>query len=129
MKHSDRRVRRCAVDCLVQLNDPSIIMHWGPSSSLMNNFWKISSQTVVTIARQILEHRQNEELQRFLLELLAKMLVSRNSFLSSIVVCILIGKLNIQITNSEKKNCRILHTKIQKLMNVFKQVLLLRLLF
>jgi hypothetical protein len=86
MKHSDRRVRRCAVDCLVQLNDPSIIMHWGPSSTLVNNFWKISSLTVVTIARQILDHRQNEELQKSLLELLAKILISRNSFLNSIVV-------------------------------------------
>lgn len=88
MKHSDRRVRRSAMDCLIQLNDPSIIMHWGPSSTLINNFWKISSQTVVTIARQILDHRQNEELQKSLLELLAKILISRNSFLSSVTVSI-----------------------------------------
>lgn len=86
MKHNDRRVRRSAIDCLTQLHDSSIIIHWGPSSTLINNFWKISSQTVLAIARQILDNRQNEELLKSLLELLAKILISRNNFLSGILV-------------------------------------------
>jgi hypothetical protein len=86
MKHNDGRVRRCAVDCLIQLHDPSIIIHWGPSSTLINNFWKISSQTVLCIALQILDNRQNEELSKSLLELLAKILIARNNFLSGIMV-------------------------------------------
>lgn len=86
MKHSDRRVRRSAVDCLIQLHDSSIIIHWGPSFTLIHNFWKISSQTVLAIARQILDNRQNEDLLKSLLELLAKILISRNSFLSGVMV-------------------------------------------
>ncbi|KAG2213997.1 hypothetical protein INT47_001268 [Mucor saturninus] len=85
MKHSDRRVRRSAADCLIQLHDSSFIAHWGPSITLINNFWKISSQTVLAIARQILDNRQNEDFLKSLLELLAKILISRNSFLRSIL--------------------------------------------
>lgn len=86
MKHNDRRVRRCAVDCLIQLHDPSIITHWGPASSLVNNFWRISSQTVLFIARQILDNRLSEEMLKALLELLSKILMARNKFLVGIVV-------------------------------------------
>jgi neurofibromin 1 len=86
MKHNDRRVRRSAIDCLIQLHDPSIIKHWGPSSTLLFNFWRISSQTVLSMARQILDNRQNEDLLKSLLESLAKILVSRNIFLSGIMV-------------------------------------------
>lgn len=85
MKHNDRRVRRCAVDCLIQLHDPSIITHWGPASSLVNNFWRISSQTVLFIARQILDNRLSEEMLKALLELLSKILMARNKFLVGIV--------------------------------------------
>lgn len=89
MKHSDRRVRRSAADCLVQLHDSSIIVNWGPSVTLINNFWKISSQTILAIARQILDNRQNEDFLKSLLELLAKILISRNSFLRSTLVNII----------------------------------------
>ncbi|GAA5815422.1 hypothetical protein MFLAVUS_008930 [Mucor flavus] len=85
MKHNDRRVRRSAIDCLIQLHDPSIIKYWGPSSTLLYNFWRISSQTVLSMARQILDNRQNEDLLKSLLESLAKVLISRNIFLSGIM--------------------------------------------
>jgi neurofibromin 1 len=86
MKHNDRRVRRCAVDCLIQLHDSSIIKHWGPASTLVNNFWRISSQTVLYVARQILDNRLNEEIIKSLLELLSKILMARNTFLAGILV-------------------------------------------
>lgn len=87
MKHSDRRVRRCAVDCLIQLHDSSNIIHWGPASTLVTNFWRISSQTVLYISRQALDNRLNEEVLKSLLELLAKILIARNTFLTGIMVC------------------------------------------
>ncbi|KAG1474757.1 hypothetical protein G6F57_010255 [Rhizopus arrhizus] len=82
MKHQDRRMRQAAVDCLTQLHDPSTIIHWGPSNSIMSTFWKISSQVVSSIARQILDNtRQNEELMNALFDLLSNTLDARNSFL------------------------------------------------
>lgn len=87
MKHQDKRVQRAVVDCLIQLHDPSIIVHWGPTNTIMTNFWKISSQAVISIARQILDTtRQDEELLRTLLDLLANILDSRNSFVIDVSV-------------------------------------------
>lgn len=89
MKHQDRRMRQAAVDCLTQLHDPSTIIHWGPSNSIMSTFWKISSQVVSSIARQILDNtRQNEELMNALFDLLSNTLDARNSFLIDVSVCI-----------------------------------------
>ncbi|KAL7314719.1 hypothetical protein PS15m_006255 [Mucor circinelloides] len=85
LRHVDRRVRRCAIDCLTQLHSPSIIKHWGSSSTVMSNFWKISSQTVLSIARQILDNRANEDYLKSLLDILSKILISRNTFLSSVM--------------------------------------------
>ncbi|KAI8357236.1 hypothetical protein BD560DRAFT_197971 [Blakeslea trispora] len=85
LRYPDRRVRKAAMDCFSQLHSAENIFHWGPSSTLTNNFWKISSQTITTMARQILDFRQNEELSKNLLELLSKILVSRNTFLHNIM--------------------------------------------
>ncbi|KAI8370897.1 hypothetical protein EDC96DRAFT_502763 [Choanephora cucurbitarum] len=85
LRYPDRRVRNAAIDCLSQLHSAENVRHWGPSSTLTNNFWKISSQTIATMARQILDFRQNEELSKNLLELLSKILVSRNTFLRNIM--------------------------------------------
>ena len=86
LRYPDRRIRNAAIDCLSQLHSAENVRHWGPSSTLTNNFWKISSQTIATMARQILDFRQNEELSKNLLELLSKILVSRNTFLRNIMV-------------------------------------------
>ncbi|RCI06233.1 Ras GTPase activating protein ira2, partial [Rhizopus stolonifer] len=85
LRYSDKRVRKATVDCLGQLHNAENIGHWGPSSTIVNNFWKVSCQTVTTIAYQVLDCRQNEGLSKCLLELLAKILVSRNSFLNSVI--------------------------------------------
>ncbi|KAG0745150.1 hypothetical protein G6F62_003419 [Rhizopus arrhizus] len=85
MRHQDHRVRRAAVDCLTQLHNPSIIVHWGPSETIMANFWKISCQVVLSIARQILDiSRQTEPSMKILLDLLANILDARTTFLTDI---------------------------------------------
>ena len=86
IRHQDKRVQRCAVDCLIQLHDPTIIQHWGPATHLIQNFWRISSHTVLFISRQILDNRMNEDTLKQLLELLSKILLSRNAFLTQIMV-------------------------------------------
>jgi neurofibromin 1 len=87
MRHQDHRVRRAAVDCLTQLHNPSIIVHWGPSETIMANFWKISCQVVLSIARQILDiSRQTEPYMKILLDLLANILDARTIFLTDISV-------------------------------------------
>lgn len=130
MKHADRRVRKCAFDCLTQLHGSSIIKHWGPSSTVINNFWKISSQTILSIARQILDNRTSEDYLKSLLDLLSKILISRNTFLSSVMVkssfFFLVYKAHEKIEYI-LLFYRILHMIIQKLMNVFKLVLPLKL--
>lgn len=88
MRHKDRRVRKNASDCLFLLNDATNIKHWGPDSSVATSYWKISSQTKHTIAHLLLDNRHNEDLSKSLLEMLAKLLVSRNAFLRSITVTI-----------------------------------------
>ncbi|KAI9476341.1 MAG: hypothetical protein EXX96DRAFT_507481 [Benjaminiella poitrasii] len=84
-KHNDKRVRKSAIDCLIQLHDPSTIKYWGPILTQLNHFWRISSQVILSIARQILDNRQNEETSKSYLDLLAKILVSRNVYLESVV--------------------------------------------
>lgn len=74
------------MDCLTQLHGSAIIKHWGPSGTVMNNFWKISSQTILSIARQILDNRTNEDYLKSLLDILSKILISRNTFLGSAMV-------------------------------------------
>lgn len=87
MGHKDKRVRKNASDCLILLNDASHIKYWAPVASVASSFWKITSQTKQTMARFILDNRNsNEDLTKSLLEVLAKLLVSRNAFLRSATV-------------------------------------------
>ncbi|KAG1467326.1 hypothetical protein G6F56_004473 [Rhizopus delemar] len=82
IKHQDKNVRKAAIGCLTKLHDPSIILHWGPSKTIMSTFWKISSHSILSISRQILDNsRQSEESMRTLFDLLANILDSRNCFL------------------------------------------------
>jgi hypothetical protein len=84
MKHNDRRIRKSAADCLVSLNDPGNIKYWG--TAVVPSFWKISSQSKLAMARFIVDNRQHEDLTRTILDLLGKILLSRNNFLASIKV-------------------------------------------
>ncbi|KAI9269931.1 hypothetical protein BY458DRAFT_182532 [Sporodiniella umbellata] len=83
IKHPDNHIKQGAVSCLVKLYDPSIIVYWAPSKSIMSVFWKVSSHTISCIARKILDNtRQNEELMKTLFNTLASILESRYTFLT-----------------------------------------------
>ncbi|KAI8994897.1 hypothetical protein BDB01DRAFT_714840 [Pilobolus umbonatus] len=84
LRHHEQRIRRCAMDCLIELHDSKFIRCWGPVESKISNFWKISFETVSSIARQILDTRQHEIVLKALLELLSKIMISRISFLNEI---------------------------------------------
>ncbi|CAO3592087.1 unnamed protein product [Absidia cylindrospora] len=80
-QHQDHTIGQCAIDCLSKLHNTSNITRWGPPPTLMSNFWSISSQVIFSLARQMLDEKQNEEGVRSLLILLSKLLKSRSEFL------------------------------------------------
>jgi neurofibromin 1 len=86
LRHPDSRIKRCTTECLLRFHDPTVISHWGPPTSLVANFWKISSQTMLLLARQILDSKQNEDTLNALLDLLSKILNARNLFLAKTLV-------------------------------------------
>ncbi|KAI9265605.1 hypothetical protein BY458DRAFT_438052 [Sporodiniella umbellata] len=83
MKHQDRRIKCAAMSCLSQLHETSLIMYWGPSDATFSSFYRISSQALVSVARQMLDvTRQTKKSMNMLLDLLANMLDARCRFLS-----------------------------------------------
>ncbi|KAG1471849.1 hypothetical protein G6F56_001890 [Rhizopus delemar] len=76
---SNSTVKDAAVDCLIKLHDTEAIFLWGPSGLFMESFWKISSQVLYTLAKQLLSEK-NRGLKS-LLELLKRLLTLSNEFL------------------------------------------------
>ncbi|KAI8647143.1 hypothetical protein BD408DRAFT_358792 [Parasitella parasitica] len=74
-------VRDAAAECLYKLHAPDNIILWGPPDKFMESFWKISSQVLFTLAKQLLDNRERESGLRKLLDLLKRLLTSRNKFL------------------------------------------------
>ncbi|KAI7901256.1 uncharacterized protein BX663DRAFT_515416 [Cokeromyces recurvatus] len=74
-------VRDAAAECLYKLHAPDYIMLWGTPDKYMESFWKISSQVLFTLAKQLLDSRERENGLRKLLDLLKRLLISRNKFL------------------------------------------------
>ena len=74
-------VRDAAAECLIKLHTTDYIMAWGPSSHFIESFWRVSSQVVFTLAKQLLDTRERDDGLRKLLDLLAKLLTLRNEFL------------------------------------------------
>lgn len=74
-------VRDAAAECLYKLHAPDYIMLWGTPDKYMESFWKISSQVLFTLAKQLLDSREKESGLRKLLDLLKRLLISRNKFL------------------------------------------------
>lgn len=82
-QHPDHGIRQLASECLAKLHQSVNIQQWGPNKlRMMVNFWRISSQVVFVLAKQILDNKQGEEGLRSLLNLLMKLLSARNDFLS-----------------------------------------------
>ncbi|KAF7730429.1 Ras GTPase activating protein ira2 [Apophysomyces ossiformis] len=81
LEHNDSTIRQSASECLARFHDAENIAHWGPDDTLIINFWRISSQAAFTLAKQILDNKQDEDRIKFLLGLLLKVLAARQSFL------------------------------------------------
>ncbi|CEG79304.1 hypothetical protein RMATCC62417_13789 [Rhizopus microsporus] len=81
LREQDQYVRDAAAMCLFKLHSPDYILEWGSSPNFMESFWKISSQVVLTLAKQLLDTRERDDGIKRLLELLKKLFESRNEFL------------------------------------------------
>ncbi|KAI8137099.1 hypothetical protein BJV82DRAFT_547510 [Fennellomyces sp. T-0311] len=74
-------VRDAAAECLIKLHARDYIMVWGSANRFIEAFWKISSQVVFTLAKQLLDTRERDDGLKKLLDLLARILTLRNEFL------------------------------------------------
>ncbi|KAF9111158.1 Ras GTPase activating protein ira2 [Mortierella sp. AM989] len=74
-------VRTTAGDVLLLLFNSRIIERWGSGSNLMVTFWNLSSDVIISIARQLMELSCTDDKARFLLELLQQLMSRRNIFL------------------------------------------------
>ncbi len=74
-------IRTTAGEVLLQLFDLRIIERWGSGANLMVTFWNLSSDVIISIARQLMELKCADEKTRFLLELLQQLMSRRNIFL------------------------------------------------
>lgn len=83
LRDSSATVKTVASACLLSLQSSTYIPRWGPPDSIMETFWKISSNVVFNIAKQILEYREREEGLKMLLDLLRQLLEKRNEFLKN----------------------------------------------
>ncbi|CAJ0756188.1 22464_t:CDS:2, partial [Entrophospora sp. SA101] len=76
-------IRTTAAETLLKLHDLKYIEQWSPNGKKMRNFWAISSQVMLAIARQILEYKEPEESTKYLLDLLLQLFKRRNEFLKA----------------------------------------------
>ncbi|CAO3626389.1 unnamed protein product [Cunninghamella echinulata] len=82
LRENSSVVRDAAAECLFKLHSSEAIAEWGHSDQFMEAFWKISSQILFTIAKQLLDNREKNESLKKLLDLLKKLLICRNDFLT-----------------------------------------------
>ncbi|KAF9578599.1 Ras GTPase activating protein ira2, partial [Lunasporangiospora selenospora] len=74
-------IRKTAGEVLLELFDSRIIERWGSGANLMVTFWNLSSDVIISIARQLMEPKCTDETTRFMLELLQQLMSRRNIFL------------------------------------------------
>ncbi|KAI8975307.1 hypothetical protein BDF20DRAFT_914255 [Mycotypha africana] len=80
LREPNQSVKDTAAMCLYKLHTPAYILEWSPSQS-MESFWKISSQVVFTLAKQLLDNREKDDGIKRLLDLLKRLFECRNEFL------------------------------------------------
>ncbi|KAI7862201.1 hypothetical protein BDF14DRAFT_1858538 [Spinellus fusiger] len=81
LRESNQAVRDAAAEALSKLHLPHYAFEWGPPESSMEVFWKISSQVLFVLAKQLLDNREKDDSLKKLLDLLKRLLISRNDFL------------------------------------------------
>ncbi|OZJ03142.1 hypothetical protein BZG36_04650, partial [Bifiguratus adelaidae] len=82
LKDSNLIIRQLAADVIRKLHSEKYVPLWGPSEHMMETFWKISSNAILSLARQILDSKERIESQKQMLELLKDLLVLRNEFIA-----------------------------------------------
>ncbi|ORY04201.1 hypothetical protein K493DRAFT_311429 [Basidiobolus meristosporus CBS 931.73] len=80
LQETNVSIRTTAAEALLELHQCTYIEQWCPSS-MMKSFWIISSQVMLTIAKQMLDYKERDEGIRFTLELIHQLLIRRNEFL------------------------------------------------
>ncbi|ORZ22469.1 hypothetical protein BCR42DRAFT_406243 [Absidia repens] len=80
-QRQDLWIRQLAYDCLIRFHKYESVITWGSSSHRVSNFWRVSSQVVFYLARQILDTKQTENSIKSLLHVLITLLESRHDFL------------------------------------------------
>ncbi|KAI8390971.1 uncharacterized protein BYT42DRAFT_508674 [Radiomyces spectabilis] len=81
LRENNANIRDAAAECLYKLHAPHYIMEWAAPDRVMEAFWKISSQVLFTLAKQMLDNRERDDGLKKLLDLLKKLLMARNDFL------------------------------------------------
>ncbi|RCH99371.1 Ras GTPase activating protein ira2, partial [Rhizopus stolonifer] len=77
----DQYVRDAAAMCLFKLHSPDYILEWGPAPVFMETFWKIGSQILFALGKQLLDMREKDDSLKRLLDLLKRLFETRNEFL------------------------------------------------
>lgn len=80
-QHPVPRIKQGAIDLLVKLHQSEDIVEWGPAENLICNFWRVSSPVILNLAQRLLDNKSNGEVLSGLLQLLNRLLTSRNVFL------------------------------------------------
>ncbi|KAI8384889.1 uncharacterized protein BYT42DRAFT_563965 [Radiomyces spectabilis] len=77
-------IRRAAADCLLELHNAQFMTQWTATDALMMpTFWRISSQVVTIVAKQLLDHIDTSDQLKLLLKLLYGLSAQRQVFLRS----------------------------------------------
>ncbi|KAM3578160.1 Ras GTPase activating protein ira2 [Umbelopsis sp. WA50703] len=74
-------IRMAAADCLYKLHATNYIVRWNQPNNMMETFWKISSVVVLDLSKQILDNRERDDSLKSLLDLLRRLLATRNDFI------------------------------------------------
>ena len=83
LREPDQYVRDAAAMCLFKLHSPDYILEWGPAPIFMESFWKVGSQVIFTLAKQLLDMRERDDSLKRLLDLLKRLFEARNEFLKA----------------------------------------------
>ncbi|KAI7870568.1 hypothetical protein BDF14DRAFT_1771252 [Spinellus fusiger] len=81
LRDPSQPIRDTAAACIYRFHSPDYILMWGPPDRSMETFWKISSQVLLIISKQLLSVRQKDLGIKRLLNLLKSLLVSRNEYI------------------------------------------------
>ncbi|KAI8983424.1 hypothetical protein BDB01DRAFT_790689 [Pilobolus umbonatus] len=79
LRDSSAAIRDAATECLHKLHTPECILLWGKPDDFIESYWKISSQVLYALAKQLLDTKEHDNRLRKLLELLKRLLVAQNN--------------------------------------------------